>query len=385
MERGPATAAGGRRKPRRASVDLRPAQIALVAAVAGLGLGCGASSERDGPGEFPAVTVQVVTMRPQTIPRTVSAVGSLESPEPTTIAAEVEGSVEFIDIPEGQRVKAGHVLLRIDDDEFRAVAAASRARFRNADDRLRRARELHTGGVASAQVLDDATSAHDAARAALDEAETRLRKTVVRAPFSGMLGLRQASLGQYLEAADPIVQVTQVDPLDIVFSVPQRHAPELALGQRVMASLGRCEARLEASISALDPRIDPGTRTLRAEARVPNPQGAYSPGMAVHVRVLVDEVADALLVPQEAIVRQGTKQIVYVVDGEERVQQQEVVLGEFFLEAAHVRSGLRQGERVVTNGHQKLRPGAAVEARPHVATANPLLELGWFGPTEGCR
>ena len=347
-----------------------------------------AACEREGPGMGsgpPPLPVQVVTANAQAIPRTIDAVGSLESPEPTQVAAEVSGTVVSIDIAEGRRVAAGHVLVRIDDAELRARAAETRARYRQAQERLRRTRSLREQGVASHEALDDALAERDAAEAALEEADTRLRKASIRAPFDGVLGLREVSLGQFLDEGDPVVRLTQIDPLDLVFSVPQRHANEVALGQRALGVIGRCAERLEAEVTAIEPRLDPVTRMLRMKARVPNPDGALAPGMAVGLRLVVEEIPDAVVLPQEAIVRQGTKHVVYVVDGESRAHLREVTLGQFFSDGVHVTRGVAPGDVVIAAGYQKLRPGAPVQPQPWKDTHNPLLELGWFGPAGDCE
>ena len=334
---------------------------------------------------MPPLPVQVVTAGAQAIPRTIDAVGSLESPDPTLVAAEVSGTVVFIDIAEGRRVEPGHVLVRIDDRELRARAAEARARYRQARDRLRRTRSLSEQGVASDEALDDAMAERDAAEAALEEADTRLRKSSIRAPFEGVLGLRQVSLGQYLDEGDPVVRLTQIDPLDLVFTVPQRYANAVALGQRAFGAIGRCEGRLEGEVTAIEPRLDPVTRMLRLKARVPNPDGVLAPGMAVlRLRLVVEEIPDAIVLPQETIVRQGTKHVVYVVDGDSAVHLREVALGQFFSDGVHVTRGVARGDVVVAAGHQKLRPGAPVQPQPWKDTQNPLLELGVFGPAGDC-
>ncbi|HEY5656601.1 MAG TPA: efflux RND transporter periplasmic adaptor subunit [Myxococcota bacterium] len=347
-----------------------------------------AACERGGPDMGngpPPLPVQVVTAGAQMIPRSIEAVGSLESPDPTQVSAEVSGAVVFTDIAEGRRVAAGHVLVRLDDAQLRARAAESRARYRQAQDRLRRTRSLREQGVASAEALDDALAENDAAAAALEEAENQLSKSSIRAPFEGVLGMRQVSLGQYLEEGDPVVRVTQIDPLDLVFSVPQRHANEVALGQRAFGVIDRCEGHFEGEVMAIEPRLDPVTRMLRVKARVPNSDGTLAPGMAVRLRLVVEEIPDAVVLPQETIVRQGTKQVVYVVDGESRAHLREVTLGQFFSDGVHVTQGVAPGDVVVAAGHQKLRPGAPVQPQPRKETRNPLLELGWFGPPGDCE
>ncbi len=302
----------------------------------------------------------------------------------TTVAAEIEGRIVALDVPEGRRVEAGLVLVRLDDAEYRAALSVARARRTNARDRLKRLENLRRESVSSEQAYDDARSEFDAATGAFNEADTRLEKTTITAPFVGVLGLRQVNVGQYVEAGDPIVELTRVDPLELRFAVPQRHAGELAVGQEVLGRVGNCGASFQGEVTAVDPRVDPATRSIHLLATVPNPDGGLLPGMAVSLRLVVGEIENALLVPQEAIVRQGTKHVVYTLDAEDKAEQHEVVLGQFFVDGVQLASGISPGARVVAAGQQKLRPGAPTRPEPFEPVDNPNLDLGRFGPEGGC-
>jgi membrane fusion protein (multidrug efflux system) len=326
----------------------------------------------------------VITAAATELPRTLPAVGSLQSPETTLIASEIAGTAVAIDIPEGRRVTEGHLLVRVDDAEARAVLSVARARLTNARARRERLRSLHASSVSSEQALDDAVAEFDAAQGAVDEAETRLRKTEIRAPFSGILGLRQVNQGQYLDPGAPIVEITQIDPLELEFALPQRHSGEVELDQVVLGTIGQCGQRFEGKVDAIDPRVDPATRAVRLQAAVPNPDGKLLPGMAVRVRLVVGAIPNAVVIPQEAIIRQGTKHRVYVVDQEGKARERDVTLGSFFVDGVHVRAGVDVGDKVVVAGHQKLQAGAPTSAKPYQPTENPNLDLGWFGPDGDC-
>jgi membrane fusion protein (multidrug efflux system) len=346
--------------------------------------GCGADPGSEGSGGPPPVVVQVVTPTASELPRTLAAIGSLQSPETTTVASEISGTAAAIDIPEGRYVKAEHLLVRLDDAEARATLSIARARLRKAEARLARLRSLRESKVSSEQALDDAVAEFDAAQGAVDESQTRLLKTKIRAPFDGILGLRQVNQGQYVDGGTPVVEITQVDPLELEFGIPQRHAADLELGQVVLGTVGQCGQRFEGRVDAIDPRVDPGTRAVRLQALVPNADGRLLPGMAVRVRLVVGTTPDAVVIPQEAIIRQGTKHLVYVLDDEDRAHQRDVTLGTFFVDGVHVPAGVDPGDRVVVAGHQKLRPGAPTRPQPYEPTENPNLALGWFGPEADC-
>ena len=324
----------------------------------------------------------MVTAEARPLPRTLSAVGSLESPDMTTVASEIAGKVVALDVPEGKRVEAGHVLARLDDAEGKASLSVASARLENARDRHARQGPLHEQGVASDQALQNALSELRGAEGAYQEAQTRLDQHTIRAPFAGVLGLRQVNLGQYVPAGQPIVELTLVDALELRFHLPQKDLPRLAPGQTVHGVVGRCEARFEGKVAAVDPRVDPETRMVGLQAVVKGEPGALHPGMAVRVRLLVGEVPDAILLPQEAIVRQGTKYVIYTMDEQSQAQPHEVTLGEFFVDGVHVTSGIAAGDRVVVSGQLKLQPGSKVAPQPFTPTRNSNLSVGRYGPAD---
>jgi RND family efflux transporter MFP subunit len=335
-----------------------------------------------GPGGPPPAVVQVVTAEARTLPRTLSAVGGLESAKTAPVAAEVPGTVVSLDVPEGERVEAGHVLARLDDSAARAALSVAAARLQNARERLARQEPLHAQGVASDQALDDARAELRAAEGAYQEADTLLAKHTIRAPYAGVIGLKQVNVGQYVPAGQPIVELTITEGLELRFHLPQQDLPRVAVGQLVHGVVGRCEARFEARVSAVDPRVDASTRMFSVQAAVVGGDAGLHPGMAVRVRLLVEELAGAILLPQEAVVRQGTRYVVYVLDGEGHAQPRPVTLGDFFVDGVRIESGVAAGERVVVSGQQKLQPGTPIDARPWEPTRNPNVELGRYGPAD---
>jgi membrane fusion protein (multidrug efflux system) len=343
---------------------------------------CGAPEGDAGPGGRPPVAVLFVTAEPRTIPRTIPSVGAFDSPEMTTVASEIEGRVVALDVPEGRRVEADHVLARLDDAEAKASRRIARARLDNARERLARLERLRERSVSSEQAFDDARAEFDAASGAYEEAGTRLEKTSIRAPFAGALGLRQVNVGQYVDGGTPIVELTQVDPLQLAFSIPPRFAGQLRVGQTVNGRVGRCGPPFQGTVDAIDPRVDPATRSVRLQASVPNPEGTLYPGMAVSLKLGVGEIESAIVLPQETIVRHGTRHMVYTLDDDDTAQQVTVKLGQFFADGVHVREGIGAGARVVAAGQQKLRPGAATAPARFEPTENPNLDLGGGGPQD---
>ena len=355
---------------------------ARLAAVLLLLSGCddAAEARRGGP---PPLPVQTVVAEPHEMPRTLSAVGGLESPEMTTLATEVAGTLVALDVPEGKLVEAGHVLLRLDDAEARAAMSVTRARMTNARNRRARIEQLFEGGAASQQQLDDALAEFEAAGGAHQEATTRLSKHVLRTPYSGLLGLRKVDLGDYLRPGDPVVEISQTDSLELRFALPQRNIPDVAVGQTLLGIVGRCGPRFEGTVIAVDPRVDPRTRMVGVRAAVANEAHLLHPGMAVRIRLVVELLPDAIVIPQEGVVRQGTRHLVFTVEEGGFAQPHEVQLGEFFVDGVHVSSGLEAGATVVVAGQQKLRSGSSVKPVPFTTTENPNVDVGRYGPL-GC-
>ena len=363
-----------------------------ISALALCCLACGqASGDAGGPGPGgggqapPPLPVQVAAAERTAAPLEIQAVGSLRSPQTTTIAADVAGILVYLDAPEGREVPAGHLLARLDPAEAQASLQVAEARAENARIAHERAEQLVKDGVTPQQTLDDAIAMQRTAAGLLAEARTALGKTEVRAPFAGQLGIQHPRLGTRVAAGEAIVQLTQLDPLELTFTVPEESASQVRVGQGIAGRVGRCGQRFEGTVQAVDPVVDWQSRTLQVLARVRNPDRALRPGMSARLGLKVGERKNALSVPQEALVRQGTQYIVWKLDAQNVAQPAPVQVGSFFLDSAEIVGGLQEGETVVVAGHQKLRPGAPVQPMPWEPTENPLLELGAGGEAEECE
>ena len=161
-----------------------------------------------------------------------------------------------------------------------------------------------------------------------------------------------------------MVRITQVHPLHLVFSLPQHSVPDLKTGQRIRGVAGQCTSRFTATVSVIDPFLNPNTRSVTVQAVVPNEERTLLPGMAAALRLEVASLSDAISIPLEAIIRQGTKRLVYTLQEENRVASRQVRLGQFALQQVEVLSGLKPGDTLIVAGHQKLRPGARVRPSP---------------------
>jgi membrane fusion protein (multidrug efflux system) len=265
------------------------------------------------------------------------------------------------------------------------MLAVAEARHGNAKEKYDRVAKLQEDGLISRQELDDASAELKEAVGELNDAQTALRQTEVRAPFAGEVGLREISLGAYVSSGERIVQLTQTDPLRLVVGLPQRSVASLRVGQQVRGVAGDCTERFRGQLSVIDPTLDVATRSVRFQARIPNPEGQLRPGMSARVAVEIDQIENAITVPQEAVIRRGTKTLVYTVEDDGSVGTREIVLGQYFVDRVEVASGLRINEKVIVAGHQKLRPDSRIDPQPFERVSNANLQLGFQSIATACE
>lgn len=357
--------------PRPCSARTWLAPLLLAVFTAGCG---GASSDDAAAAPAPSPAVEVAQARREAVSVRASSVGTLEAEQTVVLRAEAEGVVSAIPVAEGETVRRGQVLVRLEDRELAAQAEAaeaalerSRTEAENLAARLERNRGLLEAGAISPQALDDLESSHEAARARTEEAEANLRlarrrleKSVIRAPFAGRLGERSFYVGDFVREGDSLMELIDDRPLRVEFDLPEAYLGRVEVGSPV-----RVEARsdpgreVDGGVVFISPRVDSGTRTVRIEAEVPNPDGRLSPGQFVEVEIELERRADAVVIPEEAVVPRGGENFVFAVaDGTARLRS--VTLGERVPGRVEVLSGVEAGERVVVAGQQRIQDGAAV-------------------------
>lgn len=292
---------------------------------------------------------------------TVEAPGTARANESVEIRPQVSEVITAIRFTEGQRVEAGQVLVELEDSEAKADVAAARAALLDSETQARRARELFKTQAVSASEIDQRTARRDADRAALDAAESRLADTRVSAPFAGRLGLRRVSLGSLVTPSTVITTLDDTDTIKLDFDVPETVLSLLAEGLPVEAhSAAWPEQLFRGSVETVDTRVDPVSRTLTVRARIPNDDARLRPGMFL-TAVLRREDVTALIVPEQAIVPEQSRQFVWVVGTGDVVEKREVRTGRRRPGQVEIVEGLEAGERVVAEGTQKMRSGGSVE------------------------
>lgn len=286
--------------------------------------------------------------------------GSLRSDESTVIRPELGGRLAAVHFSEGEAVKAGELLVSLDDSIARAELAQAQANLDLAEKSFVRTQLLFKRGASNAQAQDEAQSQQQAARASLALAQARLDKTQIRAPYDGVLGLRQVSVGDYLSAGQDLVNLEVLDPLKVDFRIPQKAVSQVRLGQAIELSLDAYPGeRFKGTIIALNPRLDEIGRSQAIRAQVDNQEQRLKPGQFVKVSVILAERPQALLIPEEAVMPMGQLLFVnLVVDG--KVERRQIRIGQRLRGKAEVVEGLQGDETLISAGWQKVAPGREV-------------------------
>ncbi|PZP55242.1 MAG: efflux transporter periplasmic adaptor subunit [Azospira oryzae] len=309
----------------------------------------------------PVMTVRAARVKRAALREEVSAVGTLLANESVMIRPEVDGRISEIHFTEGQFVARGARLVSLDSSEIEAQLRAVEAEVTLNRSRLKRAEELKEKNFISAQALDEARENLNQSLARQAEIQARLEKTVIRAPFDGVVGLSQVSPGAYVNKGQDIARLEGIGTLKLDFRVPEVFLSRLRVGQEVTVAVDAYpNEQFKGQIYAIEPAVDEQTRTVLLRARIPNPGVRLKPGMFARVSLTLGVRDNALVVPEEAIVPRGQELFVFkVVDGKALLTQVELGLrrpGE-----AEILAGLAPGDVVVTDGHQRLRDGAQVE------------------------
>jgi membrane fusion protein (multidrug efflux system) len=291
----------------------------------------------------------------------VEGLGTARANEAIEIRAQIRERIRQIHFEEGQRVRAGTILVELDDRQAAAEVAAARAALVESEGRYRRALELFETNALSESELEQRSARRDADRATLAAAEARLADATLRAPFDGQLGLRRVSPGSLVGPDTVITTLDDTDPIKLDFTVPETSLQLLEPGLAVSAhSAAWPGVEFTGRVESIDTRVDPVSRTVRVRARIPNPEGRLRAGMFLSVRAVRDDVR-ALLIPEHAIVPEQSRQFTYVIGEDDRLEKREIRTGRRRPGEVEVLDGLAAGERVVVEGTLKARPGDVVE------------------------
>jgi multidrug efflux system membrane fusion protein len=336
----------------------------------------------------PPTVVSAVKAEAEAVPQSLETIGTLMAVHQVTVSPEVDGRIVALKFESGDEVKAGDTLVQLDDAAERADLASWQAQARLAQVNLARARQLAAKQFGSKQEVDQQQSLLDQANAGIAKSQTQIADKLIKAPFGGKLGIRQANLGQYLAPGAPIVTLTDLDRLFVDFSLPEQDRSQLSAGQAVELHIDAFPDRVfQASILTIDPQVDPNMRAMQVRARLDNPGHLLQPGMYARVNVVLPPQPGVVTLPETAIDYTVYGDSVYLVkegkdqagkpqldkDGKPQLvaEQTFVTVGERFNGKVAVTKGVTPGDLVVIGGQLKLHNGAPVSLSQDKSLANP--------------
>jgi membrane fusion protein, multidrug efflux system len=342
-----------------------------AALIVGLGIALGGCSGGDaaeggssagGPGAAGGaprgMLVDVVAAKLDTVVDAIGATGQIEAVQAIELRPAVSGRLVRILVAEGSEVRAGTGLFKIDDAELQSQVAQLEAERDLAAQALARTRELLARNASSAADLERAEANYRSAEAQLQLQQTRLDRTVVRAPFSGVVGERFVSLGDYVTSSDRLASLQTVDPQRASFQVPEKFSQKLALGQLITFSVASVPQRVfEGTVDFVDPRVQLPGRTITVKALVANQDRTLKPGMFIEARLETEVRPDAVVVPEDAILALQGADYVWTVSGEGTAERVEVTLGVRTPGWVEILNGIEAGTQVVVGGMERLSPG----------------------------
>jgi membrane fusion protein (multidrug efflux system) len=327
---------------------------------------------------LPTIGVEVLPVRTGTVVEKAEAVGSIRANESIVITAKQAGNVAKIGFDEGEHVRSGQMLIELETrersaevDQAKNDLDSARAARDDARQKLERARQLRGTGAITQARLDELDQTLRGAEARVRAAESRIRMLDARlddvrilAPFAGRIGLRQISVGALVQPGAPIATLDDMSKVKLEFSIAENFLGRLRVGLPVFARTTAYPGKVfEGRVSIIDTRVDPVTRSVRVNAIFDNPEDLLKPGLFTSVELALETRANALLVPEEALVPEGARQFVFAIrDG--KAIRQEVKLGSRAQGAVEIVEGVKAGENVVVRGTSRVRHNQPVNTRP---------------------
>lgn len=301
--------------------------------------------------------VNVIEIKPELLENSLNVTGSLIPNEMVNLRPEVAGLVQQITFREGEFVKKGTPLIYLNDDELRAQFDRLNYTKKLFESQENRQKQLLEREAISQEEYDIALNQFNTNLADLRLIEAQLNKTVIRAPFDGVLGLREISVGGVISSADIITTIVNIDPIKIEFSIPERYSNEINVGATIFFRSNVSSEEAKGTVYAIEPNIDATTRTLKLRAESPNADRQFLPGMFARVRLVLNVEQNAMLVPSESIIPELSGYKVFVASEDNKAESRVVTIGKRTESTVQILSGIKPGERVLTTGILQAREG----------------------------
>ena len=364
---------------------MRRSLLILLSLVAVMATACGKKDGAGGPpgagaggppgGGMPPLPVETVTLKAETLAAGVTTVGSLRADELVVVRPEIAGRISHIHFSEGGHVAAGQPLFTLDGSLAQASLNEAAANLTNSRRAATRAGQLAADKLIAQADYDKARAALGVDEARVTSASTTLSKMTLRAPFAGVVGLREVSVGEFVNVGQDLVTLVRLDPIEVDFSVPESALEQLHNGQKVSITVDAFPGDVfGGQVVAIDPVIDPDSRSARLRAQIANPDGRLRPGQFAQLQLDTggNTTNTALLVPEQALMQDGNTRFVYtVVAG--KAHRVEIKTGVRVPGKLQVTEGLKAGDVVITAGQTKpiMHEGLDVMSLPPEGGAPP--------------
>ena len=306
------------------------------------------------------VVVEMTRLKRGKITRRIDTVGQLRANNEVTLRSEMAGRINEIKFEEGEHVNKDDVLIVFEDADLRAELEAAKAELILRDADHQRLLQLKEKRIESIKKYDEAKAGFEAAKARVDKAQATLDKATIKAPFEGTIGLIDIDPGAFVQAAQDLVKLVDNTPIYADFKVPEKYLHDISVGQLAEVKLDAFpDQKFVATVEAIDSSVDGLSHTIALRATIPNDDGKLRSGLYAHVSLIIGEKPDALLIPESALIRDGNKEMVYVVH-EGKAHPIAVLTGTRENGMVELLTNLKEDLNVVTAGQIKLVPGRAV-------------------------
>ncbi len=319
-----------------------------------------APGQPQGGGRGGKLSVDAMIIKSAPLDNKLNVTGSVLPNESLELKSEVSGKITAIHFNEGKRVDKGQLLIETNDDEIEAQLEKQKYNRKLNEDNEFRQRKLLEKDAISQEEYDNALNRLNTTVADIRLLETQLAKTKIMAPFAGVIGLRFVSEGAYISPSTPIATLYNISPAKIEFAIPGRYSTQVAPGKRIRFAIESDLKVYEGQVYAIEPRIDPATRTLKIRAMAENRGGSLLPGQFVKVELILESMANAILVPTEAVIPEQAGKKVFVLENG-KAKEVFIETGIRTANSLEVLTGLKANDTLLTTGILQLRQGMNVQ------------------------
>lgn len=305
------------------------------------------------------LTVDGVVLHPRVLDNIVRSSGTVLASESVDLSPETAGKVDKILFQEGKHVKANELLVSLNDDDLQAQLKKTELQIQLSTEQLDRQKQMYTISGISKEQLDIAQNQVNTLKADRDNLKALIRKREIRAPFDGVIGLRYVSVGSYVSPTSKIASIQKINPLKVDFAIPEKYSDQVSPGDEVQFRTDETKQQFTGTVYAIEPKIDPNTRTLQLRALCENRSEKILPGSYVQIELRLKKITDALMAPTQSIIPVLKGQTVYVKKHGVSVSVP-VTIGIRTATEVQIVSGLSAGDTVLTTGLMQMREGEPV-------------------------